>query len=237
MNNENNHNGDGPGIGPGAVGTPPDGLRIWSHDADRDEITEVIRAVPQAPDVKSSGNRSTRMSPNGVKTTCDLYLAALAEERRRVEVNAPEPVDIPDGLEAGLERAMTFQQESGNANEDAATSLAETRSRVRAFDRTFPSADDEPGRLSPRRLGNLWEVLVVFFVAAAESAMAYFGLTLAAPKTDVTSVDPIQQLLAAHGPEMLAVGVGLLSALVTVRVAKELALAMAARHTVNNEER
>lgn len=236
MSTDNEHNVTGSGTAQAAVNGKPANLRVWSHDPGLDEITEFIAAMPQAPDVDASASRTTRMTPEDTVIACDRYLSALEAMRRRIEAKAPLPDDIADGLEGALARGMALLEEAERAQEAASAGLAETREKVRAFDRAFPSADDEPGRFSPRRLGNLGEKLVVFGVGACEAAMSYFGLSLAAPKTELTSTDPIQQFLGAHGPELMAVGVGTLSALVTVRVAKELALAMAAKHTVEHNE-
>jgi len=220
-----NHNGNANGTGTAGQ----EGSRVFRLDPEMDVITEFIASVKTAPDVDEHGSRTTHMTPEDVAKQTELYLAALEAFRRKIEAKAPAPGDVADGLDASLARAEIRQEETAAADEFATEHLEASRASARAFHETFGLEEDRPGRFSVRRLGVLGERLVVLFVAGAESAMAYAGLSMAMPQSDAPSSDPLLGVLTSWGPEALAVAVGLVSAAVTVKVARNLALLSAAR--------
>lgn len=75
------------------------------------------------------------------------------------------------------------------------------------------------------RLGRHGPLLIVSLIGFAETALAYFGLTLAVPTLSQAGDNNLLSVIAQQGALLAAVGVGVLSTAVTTVVGRQLSMA------------
>jgi hypothetical protein len=75
------------------------------------------------------------------------------------------------------------------------------------------------------RLGRYGSLLVVSLTGVAETALAYFGLTLAVPSTSQAGDSTLLSLISQQGALLAAIAIGVLSTVVTMVVGRQLSLA------------
>jgi hypothetical protein len=74
-------------------------------------------------------------------------------------------------------------------------------------------------------LGGYGPLLVVSLTGVAETALAYFGLTLAVPNSGQTGNDWLLSFVSQDGAYLAAIAIGVLSTAVTAVVGRQLSLA------------
>ncbi|HZK72409.1 MAG TPA: hypothetical protein VFD88_00200 [Clostridia bacterium] len=75
------------------------------------------------------------------------------------------------------------------------------------------------------RLGPYLSPVVISLTGMAETALAYFGLTLAVPSTSQAGQDGLLMLISQRGAIFTAIAIGVLSTVVTATVGRHLSLA------------
>lgn len=75
------------------------------------------------------------------------------------------------------------------------------------------------------RIGRLIALVSVALTGLAETAMAYYGLTLAVPSMTQAGGNPVLAWISQEGALLTAIGVGVISTTVTVAVGRQLSLA------------